>query len=123
MGNFAIIYYERSDGTIPIFEFLNSLPFKLQAKAFRNIRLLKENGNKLTLPFSKYLKHGIFELRIHQGSDIVRIFYFFLDDKKIILTNGFIKKTIKLPENEIVLARKYKCDYLSRKKWEEHHEN
>jgi len=44
----------------------------------------------------------------------VRIFYFFIVNNKIILTNGFIKKTQKTPSSEIILAKKYKADYERR---------
>jgi phage-related protein len=44
-----------------------------------------------------------------------RYLSFFTDGKKIIITNGFIKKTDKLPRNEKVLAMKYRQDYLERK--------
>jgi phage-related protein len=37
------------------------------------------------------------------------------DDKKIIVTNGFVKKTDKLPKNEKDLAIKYRHDYFERK--------
>jgi len=37
-------------------------------------------------------------------------------ENKIILTNGFIKKTQKTPPNEIALAKRYKADYEGRKK-------
>ena len=40
-----------------------------------------------------------------------------LPPKKIILTHGFIKKTPKTPPSEIVRAKKYRAEYLSR---EEH---
>ena len=33
---------------------------------------------------------------------------------KVVLTNGFIKKTRKTPPGEIELARKYKADYERR---------
>ena len=34
--------------------------------------------------------------------------------QKIIITNGFIKKTQKTPKREIKLAKKYRNDYLKR---------
>ena len=44
-----------------------------------------------------------------------RYLSFFTDGKKIIVTNGFRKKTDKLPKNEKELALKYKENYLERK--------
>jgi len=43
-----------------------------------------------------------------------RYLSFFTDKKKIIITNGFKKKTEKLPKNEKELAMKYRQDYLER---------
>ena len=40
---------------------------------------------------------------------------FFVVGKKIVLTNGFTKKTQKTPKSEIELAKRYRADYLSRK--------
>ncbi|MBQ5564448.1 MAG: type II toxin-antitoxin system RelE/ParE family toxin, partial [Clostridia bacterium] len=42
------------------------------------------------------------------------VLYFFVIGKKVILTNGFIKKTQKTPKREIDLAKKYRADYLER---------
>lgn len=39
---------------------------------------------------------------------------FFFIGKKIILTNGFIKKTQKTPKAVLELAKKYKSDYERR---------
>ena len=44
-----------------------------------------------------------------------RYLSFFTDGRKIIVTNGFRKKTVKLPKNEKELAMKYRQDYLERK--------
>ena len=46
--------------------------------------------------------------------NISRVLYFFVVGKKIVLTNGFIKKTQKTPRSEILKAKQYRADYLSR---------
>ena len=47
------------------------------------------------MPYSEYLQDGIFQIRAQQ------LLYFFNDGKKVILTNGFTKKTPKTPPAEI----------------------
>ena len=47
----------------------------------------------IMMPSVEYLDDGIFELRCKQGSNITRVLYFFYIGKKIIATNGFVKKT------------------------------
>ena len=86
----------------------------MQAKIFKNLKLLEIRGNELREPFSKHIEDGIFEIRNKVGNDITGIFYFFVIGQKIILTNGFIKKTQKTPKAEIALAKKYRNDYLNR---------
>ena len=107
-------YYRLENGTAPVEQFIDSLNPKMQAKAMYSLALLEEFGNQLREPFSKPIGDGIFELRIKFSSDITRIFYFFVVDNRIILTNGFVKKTPKTPKEEIELARKYKKDYERR---------
>lgn len=65
-------------------------------------------------PLVKPVENGIFELRTQSGNNIARVFYFFFVGKKIILTNGFIKKTQKTPRKYIELALAYKADYIQR---------
>lgn len=113
-----IEFYEKENGEIPVENFLLSIDKKMRAKAFKEIDLLEEYGLNLREPYSKAIKNGIFELRIKVATDISRIFYFFFDGQKIILTNGFIKKTQKTPEREIEKALKYKADYEKRKEKE-----
>ncbi|MFR6598118.1 MAG: type II toxin-antitoxin system RelE/ParE family toxin, partial [Finegoldia magna] len=70
-------------------------------------------------PYSKHLEDGIFELRAKPGRDIKRVLYFFYFDKKVILTNGFVKKTQKTPKSEIQKAKKYRDDFMERTKNED----
>lgn len=114
MREFEIIFYDKPDGSEPAKEFLLSLDNKMRAKTIMLIELLAENGSALREPYSKHLVDGIFELRAKVGSDISRVFYFFVIGKKIVLTNGFVKKTQKTPKAEIELAKKYRNDFLDR---------
>ena len=111
---FEIIFYNKRDGSEPAKEFLLSLDKKMRAKIIMLIELLSANGSALREPYSKHLVDGIFELRAKVGSDISRVLYFFVIGKKIVITNGFVKKTQKTPKKEIELAKKYRNDYLNR---------
>jgi phage-related protein len=111
---FEVEYYTLPNGEQPVQQFIDSLDLKMSAKALGSIDILAEFGNTLREPYSKALGKGLFELRIKFAGDITRIFYFFCVDNKIILTNGFVKKTRKTPSSEIALALKYKADYEGR---------
>lgn len=100
MQDFDIIFYDKPDGTEPVKEFLDSLDVKMRAKMIRTIVMLQKNG---------------YELRAKVGSDISRVLYFFIVGKKVVLTNGFIKKTQKTPKEELERAKQYRAEYLSRK--------
>jgi len=67
-----------------------------------------------------YLKHientdGLFEIRVQQGSDIFRVFYFFDQGKLVVLANGFQKKMQKTSKQEIERALKIKYEYENEK--------
>ncbi len=79
------------------------------------IDMLADNGPNLREPYSKHLNDGIFELRANSGSNISRVLYFFVVGKRIVLTNGFVKKTQKTPISEIERAKQYRSDFFSRK--------
>lgn len=104
---FDVDLYETKDKKRPVEEFILSLDNKMQAKVFGMIRLLEEKGTALREPYSKPLDDGI-------SSNITRVLYFFYVGGKIILTNGFVKKTQKTPPSEIEKAKQYRKDYLER---------
>ena len=114
MQRFEVEYFEKEDGTYPAEEFILSQDVKMRAKLFRLLELLEEKGNTLREPYSKSLDDGIFEIRAKQGNNITRVLYFFYIGNKIILTNGFVKKSQKTPPSEIDLAKKYWAEYEKR---------
>lgn len=111
---FEVIAYEDVNGKIPVQDFLKQLTPKMRAKMYGMLVILQEKGNMLREPYSKYIEDGIFELRCKFGSDITRVMYFFYYDRKIVLTNGFIKKTQKTPQEEIQIAKKRRIDFIER---------
>ena len=111
---YEVIFYDKADGTEPAKDFILSLDKKMRAKMLRTISLLADNGPDPREPCSKPLGDGIFELRAKVGSDISRVLYFFIVGRRVILTNGFIKKTQKTPPAELERAKRYRADYLGR---------
>ena len=114
MQEFEIVFYDKPDGSEPVKVFLLSVDDKMRARLIKTIELLAQNGTALRMPYSKHLVDGIFEIRAKVGSNISRVLYFFVIGKRIVLTNGFVKKTQKTPKNEIELAKKYRNEFLNR---------
>jgi len=115
---YDVEFYQKENGEVPVKDFLEFLPFKLRAKTFREIELLKDHGFDLREPHTKSIKgkdnKGIYELRVKFSTDIARVFYFACTGSTFILLHGFVKKTKKIPSRELDRARKYKEDYERR---------
>ena len=116
--NWNIELYAAENGDEPVMQFLNSLSEKLRAKAIWEIDLLEKHGLTLKMPYVRNIQgeryKGLMELRVQQGNDISRIFYFLPMGNKIILLHSFIKKDQKTPKKELETALRYKEDYIRR---------
>jgi len=90
----------------PATTFVKKLTVKMRAKVLRTIGLLEQFGSQLPAPHAKALKNceGLRELRVKQGSDIVRLFYFHHKGKVYVATSGYMKKTQKTNPREIARA-------------------
>ena len=110
----AVEYYRDSQGRQPARDFIHSLPDETQAKVYRTIKLLKAYGVLLKESYTKQIRGKIRELRITDNRGAVRILYFTVTGKRLILLNGFIKKTDKTPEREIETAEKRIKDFMER---------
>lgn len=114
--SFKIDYVLLENGNCPFLKFLDTLNIEERADILSNIEELRFRlDNKLNISFklSKSLKGGIFELRVKHLNKISRSLYFFQIGKKIVFTNGFIKKTEDTPKIEIEKALKYKNIYIN----------
>jgi len=114
MEDYELIAYEKENGEVPVEQFLKSVNPKMRAKLYGLLGILQEKGNLLREPYSKHLEDGIFELRCIFGNDITRILYFFYYEKRIVMTNGFVKKTQKTPKEEIQIAKSRRKSFLER---------
>lgn len=109
-----IIEYKKTNGKCPVGEFLDSLNPKDYSKILRSLLLLEEFGLLIGGPLIKHLEDGIWELRVKQSSNIQRILLFHWYKNKIVLTNGFTKKSNKTPSAEIKRAKNYRIDHVQR---------
>lgn len=98
----------------PAKEFIDSLDIWTQRKFFVKKELLEAFGHKLPEPHAKYLKDGIFELRFSGKEGKIRVLYFFFHEDKAIFTNGFIKKTQKIPKKQLKIAIKDRKSFLEK---------
>ncbi|MDA3955255.1 type II toxin-antitoxin system RelE/ParE family toxin [Oceanispirochaeta sp.] len=112
--NWKIIYYEDVIGNSEVFDFLDTQKLKSKAKIFSWLSVLEEKGPLLPRPYADLLKDGVHELRIKLTGNQVRILYFFCYKDFIVLTNCFNKNTDKVPEKEIIKAKKCREDFLNR---------
>ena len=84
--------------------FIQGLERRALVKVLRTIDLLEEFEYRLGMPHSKKVLPQLFELRI-QGQPEVRILYTFRRNS-IVLLHGFIKKSQRLPQKELLLAQR-----------------
>lgn len=96
-------YYREIDGTIPVLEWLLELRganARAFAKCVAKIRRLAAAGYELRRPDADYLRDGIYELRIRDGSVNYRILYFFHGENVAILGHALTKED-RVPPAEI----------------------
>jgi phage-related protein len=95
--------------------FFDTLDKGTQEKVLYGLLLLKTQ-DRLPAKYVKFLKDGLYELRIEWQSNIYRIFFCYDEGSIVILFNGFQKKTQKTPDREIDKALKLKKEYYERKR-------
>jgi len=111
-------YYIKVNGESPVRDFIKTLPPKHGAKVLWEIDLLEKLGTSIKEPYAASIKSkkykGLWELRIQQGSDASRVFYFLPIGNTFILLHGFIKKSNETPVSELKRALAYMNDYKGR---------
>lgn len=88
----------------PVHSFINRTDDRTAGRIGRAVTLLGIYGNTLSMPFSKPVGDGLFELRI-KGAATVRMLYGFCDGAAVIVFAGK-KEHPALRRKDIVLAHK-----------------
>lgn len=106
-------WYTTAEGERPFKAFLDDLERdgENRADALALLELLEVRGNALRPPRSESLGDGLFELRAHPRP--VRIFYIFRPGRRIIVLDGIVKKSGKIPGDVLKRVRGYQRDVES----------
>ncbi len=104
MPETRVVFFRDSDGSIPIKDWLDTLPKKVRAKCIDKIERLQALGHELRRPEADYLRDGIYELRLRFRNVRYRILYFFHGNVAAVISHGIMKKTQEVPKREIERA-------------------
>ncbi|HSY18851.1 MAG TPA: type II toxin-antitoxin system RelE/ParE family toxin [Candidatus Acidoferrales bacterium] len=106
-----MVFFKEDDGSVPILEWLDSLPTKALDKCTVRIERLEELGHELRRPEADFLRDGIYELRVGLQHVNYRMLYFFQGRTAAVLSHGLVKEAAVPPkEIEKALERKRKFE-------------
>lgn len=100
MSKVQIIFYQEDADTVPVLDWLETLPLKALDKCRVKIGRLQELGHELRRPEADYLRDGMYELRVGLQSRNYRVLYFFHGHTVAVLAHGVIKEWV-VPSGDI----------------------
>lgn len=106
MPKTQVVFYKELDGSIPVLEWLRTLPKEVAAKCFSRIDRLEEHGYELRRPECDILERGVYELRIRYGHVNYRILYGFAGRQIAVLAHSCTKEKRILPKDIDLAVRR-----------------
>lgn len=97
MPKIQVVFYRETQGSVPVLEWLDTLPPKTQDKCLVKIERLRDLGHELRRPEADILRDGIYELRVGLQGINHRILYFFHRKVAAVLAHGLVKERIVSP--------------------------
>lgn len=95
-----LVLFREEDESVPLADWLDTLPKKAQAKCVGALRRLELLGHELRRPEADYLRDDIFELRVGLQGVNYRMLYFFHGRTVIVVSHGLTKERA-VPPKEI----------------------
>jgi len=111
MPETQVVIFKESDGSVPLLEWMDSIPQKAKEKCIVKIERLEMFGNELRRPDCDMLRDGIYELRAFYNNVHYRILYAFCGKNIVLLSHG-CTKVDRVPEKEIRKASDNLKKYL-----------
>ena len=108
---FSIKWYYDTNGKSSAYSYFEDASEDLQNKFLVLVKKMGDFGKIYDTTRFRNEGDGIYAFKPQPD----RYLSFFTDGREIIVTNGFRKKTDKLPKKEKDLAMNYRKDYLRRK--------
>jgi phage-related protein len=108
---YTVEWYYNGTGYSQAYEYFLSTSQEQKRKFFILVKRMADFGKIFDKTKFRYEGDGIYAFKPQPD----RYLSFFMKEKKIVITNGFWKKTDKLPRNEKTLAIKNMNEYVSRK--------
>lgn len=109
------VFYQESEGDVPVLDWLKKLRRSDQqayAKCIAAIERLAEFGHELRRPLADLLRDGIHELRVRKGRVNYRILYFFQGRDLAVLAHAITKED-EVPDADIERAIRRKKAFAS----------
>lgn len=97
--NWKISYFNNS-----VYKNIMEWPSKILGHYLRIIDTMEKFGPNLGMSFTEAIGAGLFEIRAKGQEGIGRALFCYRKGGNIIILNGFIKKTNKIPSKELDLA-------------------
>lgn len=117
---FQVEFYFTDAGKIPAKEYLEEATLDIKLKLAVLVKYMAEQGKIFDITKFRVVdsKEKIYEFKPLQ----YRFFNFFYEGRKIIITNGYMKKSQKVSKKDLEKARAIKKDYTYRVKGDSYYE-
>lgn len=107
-GAWRVGFYTDRRGTVPAYEFIESLAPHEHAAALRALDLLVRYGPALSMPHARHVEGKLWELRAGAS----RLFYFLHLGEEFIVLHGYRKKSQQAPRREVETAVRRMYDVI-----------